>query len=229
MSLFRNAPDQTPEQPTQILHEIPGHQQFDHEIDRLLAGLRQVQPPAGMDHRILDTLRDTGAHAPQHSASTRLFALPIWASALPAIVLVAAFAWNTLATHPAAIPRHSAWPSTAPVLHADVPAIPIPASGPTPQRTLSKASQPRTRSAKAQPSKSLRAEDELALREMRASSHPAPPLPLTKQERLLLRMARRRDPDQIALLDPEARERQLAAGRKDVQDFFEPTTARESQ
>ena len=39
---------------------------------------------------------------------------------------------------------------------------------------------------------------------LRPASFPAPPLPLTEQERLLLRLAHRGDPENMAILNPDA-------------------------
>jgi hypothetical protein len=67
--------------------------------------------------------------------------------------------------------------------------------------------------------------DALALEEMRAASQPAPPLPLTKQERLLLRVAHQGWPEELAALDPARRAAQDKEERAEVERFFEPKTA----
>jgi hypothetical protein len=67
--------------------------------------------------------------------------------------------------------------------------------------------------------------DALALEEMRAASQPAPPLPLTKQERLLLHVAHEGGPDELAVLDPAKRAAQDREERAAVERFFEPKTA----
>ena len=48
----------------------------------------------------------------------------------------------------------------------------------------------------------------------------APPLPLTQEERLLLRLARDRDADSLTLLNPEARGAETARATKDFARFF---------
>jgi hypothetical protein len=65
--------------------------------------------------------------------------------------------------------------------------------------------------------------DSLAMDEMRAESHPAPPMPLTEQEKLLLRVAHRRDPVQMAALNPVQREARDAEEKAEVERFFVPT------
>jgi hypothetical protein len=63
--------------------------------------------------------------------------------------------------------------------------------------------------------------DSVALREMRAASHPAPPLPLTEQERLLVRIAETGSPQEIALLNPEMRAKEEAKREAEFQRAFE--------
>ena len=56
---------------------------------------------------------------------------------------------------------------------------------------------------------------------------PAPPMPLTEQERLLLRIARRRDAQEFAALDQANRQREEDAEQAQFESFFaepEPTT-----
>jgi hypothetical protein len=55
-----------------------------------------------------------------------------------------------------------------------------------------------------------------------AVSFPAPPLPLTQQERLLLQIARRSNPRNLASLTAAAEEAQNAQQEKQFQDFFKP-------
>jgi hypothetical protein len=51
-------------------------------------------------------------------------------------------------------------------------------------------------------------------------SFPAPPLPLTEQERLLLRIAHRGDPVELAMLDPKMRAARDEEDKAEVQRFF---------
>ncbi len=67
--------------------------------------------------------------------------------------------------------------------------------------------------------------DAIALSEMHAPSHPAPPLPLTPQEKLLLRIAHKGDPVELAMLRPEIRARQQAEGKAEFEKFFELPTS----
>jgi hypothetical protein len=63
--------------------------------------------------------------------------------------------------------------------------------------------------------------DRRALEEMRAASHPAPEEPLTQQERLLLRIVHKGDPEEIAMLNPEVREREAAEGEAEFRKWVE--------
>jgi hypothetical protein len=66
-----------------------------------------------------------------------------------------------------------------------------------------------------------RRHDAPAVGESQTASFPAPPLPLTEQERLLLRFAHRGDPDSMAILNPEVRAAQTAKATEQFQQFFE--------
>ena len=62
--------------------------------------------------------------------------------------------------------------------------------------------------------------DSLAVSEMRAASHPAPPMPLTEQERLLLRIVHKDDPVEVAVLNPAWRAARDAEDQAEFQRFF---------
>jgi hypothetical protein len=62
--------------------------------------------------------------------------------------------------------------------------------------------------------------DASALGEAQTASFPAPPLPLTEQERLLLRLAHRGDSGTAAILNPDALAAQTAKAAEQFQQFF---------
>jgi hypothetical protein len=62
--------------------------------------------------------------------------------------------------------------------------------------------------------------DSAALEEMHAASYPAPPMPLTEQERLLLRLVHKDDPVELAMLDPKLRDLQDSEDKAEFQRFF---------
>jgi hypothetical protein len=74
----------------------------------------------------------------------------------------------------------------------------------------------------------LRDSDPVALREMRAASRPAPELSLTEQEKLLLRIAHRGDPEQLAMLDPVKRAARDAEEKTEFEKFFGESTTEQS-
>src|SRR5260370_20369978 len=66
--------------------------------------------------------------------------------------------------------------------------------------------------------------DSVALEEMHAPSRPAPPMPLTEQERLLLRLVHKDDPVELAMLDSKVRELQDREDKAEFQRFFGQST-----
>jgi hypothetical protein len=62
--------------------------------------------------------------------------------------------------------------------------------------------------------------DAQALADLHAPSHPAPPLPLTPQEKLFLRMLHYGNATQLAELNPMVRAKQDAAEAADFKAFF---------
>jgi hypothetical protein len=62
--------------------------------------------------------------------------------------------------------------------------------------------------------------ESLAVEEMRAASHPPPPMPLTEQEKLLLRIAHKDDPVEVAALNPAVRAARYEEEKAEVQRFF---------
>jgi hypothetical protein len=63
-------------------------------------------------------------------------------------------------------------------------------------------------------------EDAIAMSETRAASFPAPPMPLTEQERLLLRMVHQGDGVELAMLDPRLEAMRDADEKEEFQRFF---------
>jgi hypothetical protein len=77
--------------------------------------------------------------------------------------------------------------------------------------------------------KVVRGKDSVTLREMQTASFPAPLMPLTEQEKLLLRVAHRGDPEELAMLNNEMRAKQEADGQAEFQKFFEPSTTGDNE
>ena len=74
------------------------------------------------------------------------------------------------------------------------------------------------------PSKPPTDPDAIALAETLAPSHPAPPMPLTQQERLMLAIVRSGDHEQMAALDPYKREALFRQDQAAFQKFFATPT-----
>ena len=66
-----------------------------------------------------------------------------------------------------------------------------------------------------------RPRDVSAVGETEVASYPAPPLPLTEQEKLLLRLAHRGDAEDMAILNPDVQAAQSARATEQFQQFFE--------
>ncbi|MBW4037328.1 MAG: hypothetical protein HIU91_00380 [Acidobacteria bacterium] len=64
--------------------------------------------------------------------------------------------------------------------------------------------------------------DAIALAETLAPSHPAPPMPLTEQERLLMAVARTGDREEMTALNPVQREALYKQDQEAFQKFFAP-------
>jgi hypothetical protein len=169
----------------------------DDLIHQALDGLRQAQPSTGLDRRILRALETRPCTTVRR---------PFWL--WPAALATAAL----LLTLTLARPHNLPIADTAHVERPAAPATiaPLPAS-PNPTRTRP----PQPHSLSPQPSPSPSA-DQLALDDAHAPSHPAPPIPLTAQEKVLLRAARPGAPLELAELEPmrEAAFRAAAEARE---------------
>jgi hypothetical protein len=174
----------------------------DGTIERLLAGLRDAEPPGGMECRILEALDGIGAH---EVAASAWFWLPAMALLLACAVILTAAVIVHQRRHAPTDLSHS---TSAPVRPDTRPELITRKAHTGPRRTASRVSVRHPR-------------DVPAAAEVQASSFPAPPLPLTEQERLLLRLAHRGDPEHMAILNPDVRAAQTAKATEQFQQFFE--------
>jgi hypothetical protein len=71
--------------------------------------------------------------------------------------------------------------------------------------------------------------DSAALTEMRAVSHPAPEAPLTQEEVLLVRLAHRAGPQELAMLDPLIRARQDTESEAEFLKFVDESIKGDSE
>ena len=171
----------------------------DRTIENLLAGLRDAEPSPGMHHRILDAMVAGQATA---SRSRRLL-------------------YPTLATSSACALAITIWVQH----HRHIPA--------NLSSYITHVDAPRTKPAQTAANKTPREPRRSASRVLLRPTHagevsyaeatpgfPAPPLPLTGQEKLLLRLAHRNDAQDMTLLNRDVQAQQSAKATQQFQQFF---------
>lgn len=154
----------------------------DEVLDRLLNGLRNAEPPAGMETRILQAI---GSRVPARS-SWCLHAVVAGCLSLAAMWCIATV---NLPAPPAMLMYNP--PVVVPEITSEaavrrVQAVKHPHAAP-----------------------------------VQVASFPAPPLPLTEQEKLLLRLAHQRDARNEAALNPALHAAQMAKANEQFQQFFD--------
>jgi hypothetical protein len=177
-------------------------------IKRLLASLRDAQPHPGMEHRILKAMQ-----AREKAASVSLWnwlrpqTLSRFAIGMAsALAIIGAFVAITLPQRRRAPvdTGHRVTLAVGAKSNADT----IPHQAPVPVRRPASRILPKHAHAAA-PTLNLR-----------SASFPAPPLPLTQQEKLLLRLTRRRNPEDTAMLNPAVQAAESAKANEQFQQFF---------
>jgi hypothetical protein len=171
----------------------------DRTIENLLAGLRNAEPPPGMHHRILDAM--VAGRAPTHNPRRLLY---------PAIAmsLACALAITIWVQHHRDIPANLRSYTT----NVDAPRTKPPqtAADRTPREPRRTTSRALLKPARA---------SEVSYAE-ESPGFPAPALPLTEQEKLLLRLAHRNDAQDMNLLNPNVQAQQSAKATQQFQQFF---------
>jgi hypothetical protein len=186
----------------------------DQLVDRVLAGLKQTAPPAGLEQRVLTAMRE--AQSRQVAARPRPW-LWTWGLALAGTAVGLCLAVSV---------AHRRQPTTAPNPYTGSAIASAPAGIEAPVPPIERAGQsPRPH---LRPTH-LRTFEAESVRERLALSYPAPPLPLTEQERLLLRLAHKGDPVELAMLDPAQRAARNQRERAEFLAFFEPPTIGETK
>ena len=201
----------------------------DARINHVLEALRTTEPPAGLEQRIAARLAQAAearqATAPQTrplittdiSAEPSIFTTILNAVKAPRILLTparlytAAAALTLLLTLTTVNLLHHNTPTTTaqskPIPNAlTQPATLAQATSPAntqvPQAFILRSHSPIQRAEAIPPAPAQQPNlDTIALAETRAPSHPAPPMPLTAQEHLLLAAARPGQPIEVAELD----------------------------
>jgi len=206
-------------------------------IERVLAGLRDVEAPAGLERRVLNGLEERAAA--RALTGWRWFG-PVWRG-VPVGYAACGVALASVVLVVLAVPAirrfgHVAAPSKMGV----TPAMSSPAAR---SAIVAKRAEPGLHGRGVRLAKTAdgaradligagrsaaEPEDSVAISEMRAASFPAPPMPLTEQERLLLRIAHLNDPVEMAVLDPKLREMHDAQEKTEFQRFFARTPLKPS-
>jgi hypothetical protein len=168
----------------------------DRTIEKLLAGLRDAEPPSGMHHRILDAMVARPATV---YGSRRLLHSAI------AMSLACGLAIAIWVQHP----RHLPASRTNYTTHVEAPRTKPPqtVADRTPRRTTSRSLLKPTKASEVSYAKE-------------SPGFPAPPLPLTEQEKQLLRFVHRNDARDMTLLNRDVQAQQSAKATQQFQKFF---------
>ncbi len=212
----------------------------DKSIERVLQGLRAVEPAPQLQARLLCDLERRSVRRASEGLSLgrRVPSRRFWITASFAVFLamVVGHAWQLRQganrSGRAAVPlqvsveRHASAAHLPPSIdHANAPthrAIQLVVGEAVPQ-TPPVALRGRDRETTVPRAKTL------AEQEAEAPSLLAPPLPLTKSERLLLQMTEQRRPEEIALLTGQLTAAHNAHDRREFSDFFEPSDSQHAQ
>jgi hypothetical protein len=204
-------------------------------IEKVLMGLRDADVPVGMERRILDGLEKRAA-VRGRSGWRQL--LPVWlvAPARPfavGVVLAGVFsvalaipAIRRLGHAPVQARRNSAPVESLSAANSEVAKSAQPGSRRPSVRSLEEVNAGGQKEAETRAGGTAAAldSDSVALEEMHAASQPAPPMPLTEQERLLLRLVHKDDPVELAMLDSKMRALQDSEDKAEFQRFFGQST-----
>ncbi len=206
-------------------------------MERVLAGLGGAEAPPGMERRILDGLAERAA-ARSRPGWRQL--LPIWlvAPARPSMYGVALAGLFAVALaipavrrlgHSLASTRRNSAPAGSLAFGASEAAATrarpvLPQSG---LRSLEEMKDEIKGRMKVEGKTSTGSSeagvldsDAVALDDLHAPSRPAPPMPLTEQEKLLLRLVHKDDPVELAMLDPRVRALEDSEDKAEFQRFF---------
>ena len=196
---------------------VDAKDEIETSINRVLTGFRTATPTEGIEHRILRVL-EKRATAPSRWRFTVPATWAFAAASIATVVLCSAHQ-HRQGTARIASPPSPLAPGSKPLRDA--------------RDKLAKSQSPmarmyisnhvsKTTTAAPEP---MSTEDALAVYESQAPSHPAPPMPLTEQEQLLVRILRKGDPVELAMLDPKLRSSEEASSRADFDRFFSKTSS----
>lgn len=202
-------------------------------IEKVLAGLRDVAAPTGMERRILEGLEGRVSAVEGRSGWRRLVRVGV---TIPTKALICGAALAGLVAVVLAIPamrrigRAPVSSKSGAVTGAPIGTVPLVAAGGSRVRlgTTAKGRDAGLVRVADSPEANSADEESLARSEMEAASFPAPPMPLTAQEKLLLRLVHKVDPVEMAMLDPKFRAMQEAEEKAEFQRFFGQTATKQA-
>jgi hypothetical protein len=204
------------------------HRNHDDAIDKTLAALKRAAPPEGMEARILQRLQQPVPAAPfrwSDLLTGSALAVAWWRGALSgAVTAMLLVGTLLLAQHGlrARQPLVSQIASTRAPAPAALPVSaslqPAPASASHASPCASREMLHVTHSVPVYRSEPMHSASF-------APSHPAPVLPLTAQERALVRLVQTADPKLLAALSPETQARVDAQEADNYNKFFAPAPA----
>jgi hypothetical protein len=208
-------------------------------IRKVLAGLRGCDVPLEMEQRVLKTVHD------QASAEFRSgrWSRPLWLVNLGAPTISRRLFFGVVVTGVLAVALATPFLHRAHRVGDTVSQFKKVASrqvGPqplaTPSLVASSATVPPTASDFRLSGKKreravgvARHSDSLALRELHAASRPAPPLPLTQEEKMLLRLIHTVGPQELVMLNSEVRAKREAEADAEFQQFFGQVMAKNNE
>jgi hypothetical protein len=172
---------------------------LDRTIENLLAGLRDAEPPTGMHHRILDAMV---AGQGTDYRSRRLLHPAV------AMSLACTLAITIWVQHHRHLPAN---------LRSYTTNVDVPRTKPPQTVTDRTPSEPRRTTSRALLKPTHASEVSYA---QENPGFPAPALPLTEQEKLLLHLAHRNDAQDMNLLNPNVQAQQSAKATQQFQQFF---------
>jgi hypothetical protein len=187
----------------------------DELVDRLLAAMRDAEAPEGMKRRVATRLQNHSQATPVRRDWLRVMPSWAWGACVASVI----FSMVTVRMNHSKNSTEA--PTTVkPAAIVATDAVKAEDSAVTAARPHETILRVTARSTKEEPIVTS-VEDSLAVSEMMAPSQPAPEVPLTEQERLLLQVVRRGDPEELAMLEPEKRAARNEKEKADVKRFFE--------
>ena len=181
----------------------------DEAIERVLAGLRDVEAPAGLERRVLAAMEERAAvRGSRRPGLGWVVGLGVAAVVVAGVLIVRApkvQVEKVAGVHALAV---------KPVVENE----PKRNTGVSPLRVRSGRDDVNFR--EVQRGEQVRRMEVAVVEKVEERGFPAPPMPLTEEEKLLLRVAHRVDPQELTPLNAEARQREQSEFDREFVEFF---------